>query len=285
MLLPAFVFLAIFSIYPLLGSVLAFKQLSPLKGIWGSKWVGLSNFQMLFMIPGFSRIIYNTVFISVMKMIASLVIPLCFALLLNEARVKWFKKSVQTIVYLPYFLSWVILAGIFKDIFALNGVVNKLMGLTTGTEPIMFFGSNSWFPFLMIATDTWKNFGFNAIVFLAALTNIDPTLYEAAEVDGATRWKQLWNITLPGIRPTVILLATLSLQNVLNAGFEQILNFYNPLVYQSGDILDTYIYRMGFQNNQFELATAVGLLKSAVSFVFIVAAQRLASRFANYRIF
>jgi putative aldouronate transport system permease protein len=236
-------------------------------------------------IPSIDRILFNTVFIAVMKIIASLIVPLAFALLLNEVRRLWFKRVVQTVVYLPYFLSWVILAGIFRDIFAMDGVVNRLLGLLTGMEPIMFLGSNKWFPALMVGIETWKNFGFNAIVYLAALTNINPNLYEACSIDGGNRWKQLLHITLPGLQATIILLATLSLQSILNAGFEQILNFYNPLVYESGDILDTYIYRMGLQSNQFEIGTAMGLLKSVVGFMLIFIAQKLADRYANYRIF
>lgn len=285
MLLPAMIFLVIFTIKPLLGSVLAFKKLNPVKGIWGSEWVGLDNFKVIIDIPNIDRILYNTVFIAVMKIIAQLIVPLAFALILNEVRKLWFKRFVQTVVYLPYFLSWVILAGIFRDIFAMDGVINKISGTIFGTEPVMFLGSNLLFPFLMVGTETWKNFGFNAIIFLAALTNISPNLYEACEIDGGNRWKQLLHITMPGIQITIVLLAALSLQSVLNAGFEQILNFYNPLVYESGDILDTYIYRMGLQNNQFEMATALGLVKSAVGFMLILIAQKLAGKFANYRIF
>jgi len=279
------IFLVIFTIKPLLGSVLAFKKLNPVKGIWGSEWVGLYNFKVIFDIPNIDRILYNTVFIAVMKIIAQLIIPLAFALILNEVRKLWFKRFVQTVVYLPYFLSWVILAGIFRDIFAMDGVINKISGTIFGTEPVMFLGSNLVFPFLMVGTETWKNFGFNAIIYLAALTNISPNLYEACDIDGGNRWKQLLHITMPGIKITIVLLATLSLQSVLNAGFEQILNFYNPLVYESGDILDTYIYRMGLQNNQFEMATALGLVKSAVGFILILIAQKLAGKFAGYRIF
>lgn len=285
MLMPAMIFLIIFTIIPLFGSVLAFKKLNPVKGIWGSEWVGFENFKTLFNIPNIGNILYNTVFIAVMKIIAQLIVPLIFALLLNEVRKLWYKKFVQTVVYLPYFLSWVILAGIFRDIFAMDGVINKGLGMLFSIEPIMFLGDNTWFPAIMVATDTWKNFGFNAIIYLAALTNINPNLYEACSIDGGNRWKQLLHITLPGICVTVVLLATLSLQGILNAGFEQILNFYNPLVYDSGDILDTYIYRMGLQNNQFEIATALGLLKSFVGFMLVLIAQKLADKFASYRIF
>jgi putative aldouronate transport system permease protein len=285
MLLPTVLFLSIFSLYPLLGSVLAFKTFQASKGIWGSPWAGLENFTIVFQSPHFYRILRNTVVISLGKILLNMVVPLAFALMLNEVRSSAFRRGVQTITYLPYFLSWVILAGVFKDIFSTTGLVNKLLHQLFGTEPFMFFASVTAFPFIIILTDTWKDFGFNAILYLAALSTIDVGLYEAAKIDGATRWQQLLHVTLPGLAATIILLAALSLQNVLNAGFEQILNLYNPLVYASGDILDTYVYRMGLIDSQFEVATAIGLLKSGVGFCFIYAANALAGRYANYRIF
>ncbi len=284
MLIPAVVFLLIFSIYPLVNNVIAFKYFNPTKGIFGSSWAGLDHFKTVFMIPSFYRVLSNTVVIAIWKMALHLIIPLIFALILNEVRTRWFKRSVQTIVYLPYFLSWVILAGIFKDVFSLDGIVNAFIGLFN-VDPIMFFASNTWFRPLIITTDVWKNFGFNAIVYLAALTNISPNLYEAARIDGCSRLKQIWYITIPGLVPTIVLLGTLSLQNILNAGFDQIFNMYNVLVYETADILDTYIYRMGLMDNQYEFATAVGLMKSAVAFCFIIVAHHLAKKFANYRIF
>lgn len=285
MLVPTVIFLVLFNFYPIIGNIIAFKNFSPIEGIFGSSWAGFEHFEMVFSIPKFYGVLSNTLIIALSKMALHLIIPLIFALMLNEVRVKFFRRSVQTIVYLPYFLSWVILAGIFKDVLSVDGVVNQLLVRLLEIDPIMFFTSNKWFRPLVISTDVWKNFGFNAIVYLAALTNISPTLYEAAEIDGCSRLKKIWHITLPGLRPTIILLATLSLQQVLNAGFDQVFNFYNPLVYETGDILDTYIYRMGLQNNQYEFATAVGLMKSAVGFMFIVVAQWLAKKFANYRIF
>ncbi len=285
MLLPAVLFLCVFSLYPLFGSVLAFKSYLPAKGIWGSPWAGFENFTVVFGSPHFYRILRNTIVISLMKIALNLVVPLVFALLLNEVRRSWFRRGVQTITYLPYFLSWVILAGVFKDILSTTGLVNKVLERLFGIEPFMFFASVTAFPFIVVLTDTWKDFGFNAILYLAALASIDIGLYEAARIDGASRWQQLLNVTLPGISATIILLAALSLQNVLNAGFEQILNLYNPLVYASGDILDTYVYRMGLIDSQFEVATAIGLLKSFVGFCFIYTANALAGRYANYRIF
>lgn len=285
MLLPAVLFLLVFSVYPLLGSVLAFKEYRASSGIWGSPWAGLRNFEVVFSSPSFYNILRNTVFISLLKILMHLVVPLVFALTLNEVRKVWYRSLIQTIAYLPYFLSWVILAGVFKDMLSTTGLVNKVLERAFGVEPVMFFASVPAFPYIIVLTDTWKNYGFNAILYLAALAAIDVGLYEAARIDGASRWGQLVHVTLPGIISTVVLLAALSLQNVLDAGFEQILNLYNPLVYQTGDILDTFVYRMGLIDSQFEVATAIGLLKSVVGFCLIYTAHALAERYANYRIF
>jgi putative aldouronate transport system permease protein len=285
MLVPVVVFLCVFSLYPLLGSVLAFKTFQASKGIWGSPWAGMENFTVVFNTPHFYQILRNTLFIATMKIVLALIIPLSFALLLNEVRSTGFKRSVQTVTYLPYFLSWVILAGVFKDLLSTTGMINKVLGSLFGTEPVMFFANATAFPYIVVATDTWKDFGFNAILYLAALASIDVGIYEAARIDGASRWGQLLHVTLPGLVATIVLLAALSLQNVLNAGFEQILNLYNPLVYSTGDILDTYVYRMGLVDSQFEVATAIGLMKSLVGFCFIYTANALAGRYANYRIF
>lgn len=219
-----------------------------------------------------------------MKMAAHLVVPLVFALMLNELRLALIKRWIQTIVYLPHFLSWVILAGILLDIFSFSGPVNGLLK-ALGFEPVLFFANSTLFPFMVVASDVWKEFGFNTIIYLAALTGISPVLYEAAAIDGASRFRRLWHVTLPGITTTIVLLAVLSLGNVLNAGFDQIFNLYNPLVYSTGDIIDTWVYREGLLNLQYGLATAVGLLKSVVSFILIIISYALASRFANYRIF
>jgi putative aldouronate transport system permease protein len=285
MLFPAMVLLIVFSIYPTFGSVLAFKYFEPMKGIWGSPWAGLDHFKMLFQIPEFKQITINTITISVIKIVLNVSCALAFALLLNEIRKKWFKKSVQTIVYLPYFLSWVIMAGIFKDFFSVDGLINGLLQRMNDSEPIMFFTSKAWFMIIIYATDVWKGFGFNAIVFLAALTSINPNLYEAADVDGASRWNKLVHITLPCIRPTIIVILILSLQGILGGGFDQIFNLYNPLVYPVADIYDTYIYRMGFQSNQYEFATAVGLFRSVVAFAFILISQWLAEKYGDYKVF
>lgn len=284
MLLPGILLLVVFSLIPMFGLIIAFQDFKLGRGIWGSKWAGLENFQYLFLLPDSRKIFFNTLFLSICKIIANLIVPLIFAVMLNELRQRLFKRTVQTIVYLPHFLSWVILSGIVLDMLMLDGIVNRVVA-ALGFEPIMFMASNRWFPFIVVASDVWKDFGFNAIIYLAALAGINPSLYESAVVDGANKWQQIRYITLPGLTTTVVLLATLSLGNILNAGFDQIFNLYNPLVYDSGDIIDTYVYRAGLLDAQYGLATAVGMLKSVIAFALIVLSYKLASRFANYRIF
>ncbi|MEK3865041.1 ABC transporter permease subunit [Paenibacillus sp. FSL H7-0716] len=285
MILPALIVIIIFSYIPMAGLVIAFQNFSPISGFKNMNWTGLENFRYLFELPGFGQVVWNTVFISVMKIIAGLTLPVIAALLLNEVRVNGFKRSIQTIIYMPHFFSWVILGGIIVDVLSpSSGIVNMLLK-ALGMQPIQFLADNSWFPYVLVITDQWKEFGFGTIIYLAALTSIDSSLYEAAVIDGAGRWKQTWHITLPGIRPIMILMLTLSLGNVLNGGFDQVFNLYNPLVYESGDILDTMIYRIGLQDAQYSVSTALGLIKSVVSFVFIGLGYYLAYRFAKYRIF
>jgi len=285
MIVPGIIIVLIYSYWPMIGIAMAFQKFEPFKGLFGSRWVGLDNFRFVFALPETGQIIWNTVYIAFMKIAAGLVVPITVALLLNEVRSELVKRGVQTLIYLPHFLSWVILGGIFIDILSPStGIANQILGWF-GVDPIFFLGSNSWFPYTLVATDTWKEFGFSTIVYLAALTAINPSLYEAAMIDGASRWKQTWHITLPGMLPIIILLSTLSLGNVLNAGFDQVFNLYSPMVYESGDILDTFIYRIGMQGMQYGVGTAVGLFKSVVSLLFIAVSYTLAYRFANYRIF
>jgi len=285
MLIPGLVFVIVFSYIPMAGILMAFQKYIPTKGLFGSPFVGMKNFQFLFDYPDIGRVFFNTVYIAVMKIIAGLFVPITIAILLNELSRQWIKRTFQTLVYLPHFLSWVLLSGILIDVLSpSSGLVNQALGLL-GIEPIFFLGDNLWFPYVMVVSDVWKEFGFGTIVYLAALTGINPSLYEAAEIDGAGRWKQTLNITIPGMMPIIVLMLTLNIGNVLNAGFDQIFNLYSPQVYESADIIDTFVYRMGVQQSQFGFATAVGLLKSIVSFLFISVSYFLAYRFANYRIF
>ena len=285
MLIPAVILVAIYCYGSMLGIVIAFQKFVPTNGLFGSPWVGWANFRNLFSMPNIGSVIRNTVVISLSKMILGIIVPVFYALLLNEVQSNGVKRSIQTIIYLPNFISWVILAGIFVDILSPStGIVNTILK-SLGFQPIFFLGDKKWFPITMIVTDVWKGFGFGTIVYLAALTSIDPSLYESAEMDGAGRWKQTLHVTLPGIKSMVVLMTVLSMANILNGGFDQIYNMYNPSVYATGDILDTFVYRLGIEQAQYSLSTAAGLFKSVVSFVFIVASYVLADKLANYRIF
>lgn len=285
MLLPGVILTLVFSYIPIMGIVIAFQKFVPSKGIFHSKWIGLENFRYMLDMPNFTSVLWNTIFIAVLKIVAGLVIPIIFALLLNEVAGAWFKRTIQTTIYFPYFLSWVILGGILIDILSpSSGIVNQFLGWF-GVKPIFFLGSDKWFPYTLVLTDTWKGFGYGTIVYLAALTGIDQSLYEAATVDGANRWKQMLHVTLPGMLPIITLMTVLSLGNVLNAGFEQVFNLYSPMVYSTGDIIDTFVYRLGLIEAQYGVATAVGLFKSVISLILIVISNKLANRYAGYRIF
>ncbi|MEC0372566.1 ABC transporter permease [Paenibacillus chibensis] len=285
MLIPGLAFIIIFSYVPMAGIMMAFEKYIPTKGLFGSPMVGWKNFKFLMDYPDIGRILFNTLYIATMKIIAGLIVPITVAILLNELRKEWMKRAFQTMVYLPHFLSWVLLSGIIIDVLSPStGVLNQILGLV-GIKPIFFLGDNKWFPYVMVITDVWKEFGFSTIVYLAALTNINPSLYEASDIDGAGRWKQTLHITLPGMMPIIVLMLTLNIGNVLNAGFDQIFNLYSPQVYESGDVIDTFVYRMGIEQAQYGFATAVGLLKSIVSFILISVSYILAYRIANYRIF
>ncbi|WP_372635476.1 ABC transporter permease [Cohnella sp.] len=285
MLIPGLIAILIFSYIPMAGIVIAFQKFVPVKGIFGSEWVGLQHFRYMIQLPNFTQILWNTTFIASMKIVAGIVVPVSIALLLNEIRKEAYKRTIQTLIYLPYFLSWVILSGILIDILSPSrGVVNQFI-VWLGFDSIFFLGSNDWFPYTLVISNEWKEFGFSTIVYLAALAGINPALYEAALVDGASRWKQTLHISLPGMMPIIVLMATLSIGNIMNAGFEQVFNLYGPAVYESGDIIDTFVYRIGLEEAQYGLATAVGLLKSVVSLLLISVSYFLAYRFANYRIF
>lgn len=293
--LMLFVPVAILFVYNILpipaGILMAFQNFQPGKGFFGSNIVGLKNFQKLIALPDTMPALVNTLMIAIWKIVGNLVCAVVFALMLNEVRVKWFKRTVQTITYLPYFLSWVILSGILIKFLSPGNTASSvgfmntvLMNLGILEEPVYFLGSNETFRETMIISDIWKNFGYNSIVYLAALTGIDPTLYEAAAVDGAGRWKQTIHITLPGIAPFIALMTILSIGSVLNAGFDQIFNLYSPAVYETGDIIDTLVYRLGLVNKQYSLSAAVGLLKSIVSCILVLTGYKLADKYAGYKV-
>ncbi|MEH7180205.1 ABC transporter permease [Neobacillus vireti] len=285
-MLPAVLLALVFNYAPLPGVVMAFMDFKPYLGFSESSWVGLEHFRRMIQFDDVRQVIWNTLIISFLKILFNLVIPIIFAILLNEARRSLFKRTIQTLVYLPNFLSWVILGGILLDMLSVDGgIVNKFLVALFGIDPIFFLGDGDWFRFTAVVTDVWKEFGFGAIVFLAALAGINPDLYEAATIDGANRFQQVLHITLPSLIPITVVVATLALGSALNAGFDQIFNLYNPLVYDKGDIIDTFVYREGLLGGQFSFATAVGLFKSVIGMILIITGYKLAHKYAGYRIF
>lgn len=284
MMMPGMLFLLIFSYIPMFGIVMAFQDYSTGKGIMGSPFAGLKYFKYMFTLPDIAEIIRNTLVISAGKMLFTTLASLIFAILLNEIRKKWLKQSIQTIVYLPHFLSWVILASVVVNMFSLDGTINQILG-AFGLEAKNFLGSNHTFQPILIFTDVWKEFGYGSIVYLAAITSIDPGLHEAAAIDGATWWQRVLHITIPGMLTIILLMSVMNIANILNAGFDQVYNLYNPMVYDTGDIIDTYVYRMGLIDHQYSFSTAVGLFKSVVGMVLMVSVNGISKRFTDSRIF
>ena len=283
LLLPLImVFVFSYGAYP--GLRMAFMDYKPAKGYAGSEWVGMKTFVKIFKDADFMRALRNSIVFNLADLIIGFPMPIILALILNELRYPRFKKVSQTILYLPHFLSWVILASVLLEMFGYKGVINSILGVF-GIQGKIWFSEENCFRQLVIGSDVWKEFGFNAVIYLAALTGISPELYEAAAIDGCSRWKAVWNITIPGIASTIVVLSILGLGNVLNAGFDQVFNLYSPLVYSTGDILDTWVYRMGLLNVQFSLATAAGLFKSVISFTLIVISYIVAYKAADYKIF
>lgn len=285
MILPGTIFVFLFNTITLAGVFIAFQDYIPGRGWFSSPWVGLSNFESFFESSDSFEIIRNTLVISIGKIIFVTLASILFALLLNEIKSVALKRCIQTTVYLPHFISWVIYATIIKMMLSGDGMVNRTLMLFGLKEPIIFLGDAGLFQWIVIGTEILKEFGFGAIIYLAAIVGINPSLYESAIVDGANRFKQAIYITLPCIMPTIILLATLSLGNILNAGFDQIFNLYNPAVYKTGDIIDTYVYRVGLANINYGVGSAIGLMKSVISFVLITATCAMADKFARYKIF
>ncbi|MBE6721188.1 MAG: sugar ABC transporter permease [Ruminococcaceae bacterium] len=284
MMLPGMIFLIIFSYIPMVGIIMAFENFTASKGFFGSPFVGLKHFQYMFSLPDIWAIIRNTLCIAIGKMTLTTLLAIVFAVLLNEIRLNWMKKAIQTVVYLPHFLSWVILATVVVNMFNLDGSVNQILS-KIGIGQTNFLGSNTLFQPLLILTDVWKEFGYSSIVFLAAITSIDPGLYEAAAIDGANWWQKTWHVTLPGMLSIILLISVMNIANVLNAGFDQVYNLYSPMVYETGDIIDTYVYRMGLLSHQYSFSTAVGLFKSFVGMVLMLSVNGLSKKFTDARIF
>lgn len=280
-LIPGFTYLLIFKYYPMFGVVIAFKDLSFVRGIWGSEWVGFANFQVLFESAHFARVLRNSLLLSIYQIVWGFPAPILLALMLNEVRQAVFKRVSQTILYLPHFISWVVLAGIVINFLSpSSGLVNHLI-TSLGGEPIKFLMEPKYFRSIIVSAEIWKSVGWGTIIYLAAMTGIDPTLYESATMDGATRLQRIWYITIPGIATTIVILLLLNLGNILDNGFEQVFLLYNPLTYETGDIFETYTYRIGLQDGRLSYATAIGLFKSVVGFILIISANYAARKISG----
>ncbi|WP_018757284.1 ABC transporter permease [Paenibacillus terrigena] len=279
LLVPGVLFILLFKYTPMYGITIAFKDFNIFAGFADSPWVGWKHFEKLFTSPDFARVFQNTVIISLLKIIILFPLPIIVALMLNEMKNMIIKRSVQTVIYLPHFLSWVIVSGLFIDLLSTNGgLVNKLL-VSLNLEPVAFFLDNSVFRSVLVTSAGWKETGWSTIVYLAAFSMVDPTLYEVAKIDGAGRWKQLWHITLPGIAPIIILMFILRLGNILEAGTEQILVMYNPVVYNVSDVIGTYVYRQGLGNQDYSFTTAVGLFEAVISFTLVIVGNALSKKY------
>ncbi|MBP1996675.1 ABC transporter permease [Paenibacillus eucommiae] len=281
MMVPGLAYYLIFSYLPMGGLVIAFKEYSLLKGVWDSPWVGFDNFRTIFSSPDFFNILKNTLLISFYRIIFGMFPDVLLALMLNEIRVGWFKRFVQTITYGPHFLSWVIVFGIvYAFLTPGSGLLSQLYK-SMGWGSVSLMTDQNFFRPLLIISDLWKSTGFGAIIYLAALGSINSELYEAAVVDGASRWRQIWHITLPGIRDVFLLLLILRIGHILDAGFEQVFIFLNARVNEVGDIIDTWVYRRGLEQLEFSISAATGFFKSIVGFILVLGANHISKRFGG----
>lgn len=279
LLIPGLLFLFLFKYTPMYGVVIAFQDFNIFDGIMGSKWVGLEQFHKLIFSEEFGQVFTNTLLISVYKIVLLFPIPIFIALVLNEVRLMPFKRTIQTIIYLPHFLSWVIISGLFITILSTSGgLVNNIIQWFGG-KPISFFLSNDYFRSVVVFTAGWKEAGWNAIIFIAAIAGIEQEQYEAASIDGAGRIRRMLHISLPGILPTIALMFILRLGSVLEAGTEQILTMYNPVVYETGDVIGTFVYRIGLGKMDYSFSTAVGLFNSVVGFILVISGNYLSRKF------
>ena len=279
MVLPALVYIIMFHYKPMYGIIIAFKDFKLLEGITGSDWIGFENFAELFSGTDFLRVLRNTIVISLLKLACGLPAPIILALLLNEVKHTAYKKLIQTFTYMPHFFSWVVLSGIITMIFSTSGPVNSIIQ-ALGGQPLSFFGDSGLFVGLVVGTAVWQSVGWGTIIYMAALSGVDESLYEAAVIDGAGRWKQALYVSVPCILPTIATVFILNLGSVLNAGFDQIYNMYNPTVYEVADIIDTYVLRR-LQEMDYGIGTAADLFKSVVGLMFVLGGNWLTKKLSG----
>ena len=271
------IFLAIFRYVPMAGNIIAFRRFRPGGSIFGDEWVGTLYVEMFIRDPAFWNVFANTAIIGGMTLVVCFPLPIILALMLNEVRRKHFKKIVQSISYLPHFLSVVIVVGMVYQLLSLQGTVNQITE-AFGGDPVSFLQRPEWFRFIYVASEAWQTVGWGTILYLAALTAVDDALYEAARIDGANRWQQTWHVTIPGIRPTMITLLILNIGNFLNVGFEKVLLLYNPMTYSTGDVISTYLYRVGLVSNNLSYAAAIGLFQAIIGFAMVMTANYISRR-------
>ncbi len=277
MMIPATVLLILFTYGSMYGIIMAFQDFTVFKGYTGSPFVGLKHFQRLFSDPLFYRLFKNTFMVGVLDFLFSFPAPLIFALILNEVRKVRFKSVVQSISYLPHFIPLVVMVGIIFELFGSYGIINSLLS-SLGMEPISFFTKSEWFLPLYIGSGVWKTIGWGSIIYMGALTNIDSTLYEAADMDGANRWHKMWHVTLPSLRPTVVTLFILNAGGIMQVGFEKVFLMSSPATYEVSDVLSTYVYRQGILNSDFSYSAAVGLFNNIVALLFVLLANKIAKK-------
>ncbi|MCL2832509.1 MAG: ABC transporter permease subunit [Treponema sp.] len=284
MIVPAFIYYILFKYVPMGGLIMAFKNYSPGRGIFGSPWVGFKWFSEFFSSMYFGRTFRNTLLLSLYELIFGFPVPIIFALLLNEIRTLKFKKLIQTLSYYPHFISIVIVIGIMNDLFSANtatmGLVNRLLEFS-GVSPIAFMADPKWFRTLYVGSGIWQGLGWGSIIYLAALAGIDQEMYEAANIDGAGRFKQLWYITLPCLIPTIIILLILRMGRVMNVGFEKVFLMYTPLTYETADVISTYVYRRGIVDAQYGYGAAVGLFNSVINFILVISVNQISRRISE----
>ena len=286
MLIPGLVYFGIFHYGPMYGILMAFKNFSVYQGIWGSPWVGWQHFETLLNNRDFHRIFRNSALLGVYKLIFTFPMPIILALLLNEIRLHWFRRSVQTVVYMPHFLSWVIVGVLVIEFLSpTRGILNEILHALFGTEPILFLSKKEYFRPILILSNIWKETGWGTIIYLAAIAGVDQHLYEAAKVDGANRFRCIWHVTLPCIMTTILIVFIIQIGYIIRNSFEQVFVLYNPLVYEVGDVFETYIYRVGLNDARFDYATAVGIFQSVIGLVLLVFANTLANRFGERGIY
>lgn len=277
-LIPALAYFAIFHYGPMYGILMAFQKFTPVAGIAGSEFVGLKNFQTLFQSSDFMRVFRNSLWISLLKLLWGFPMPIILAVMLSELRTKMFVKFSQTITYMPHFISWVVLSGILINLLSTaGGAVNNIVELFGGT-PIQFLQDQKYFRSVLVASDIWKEMGWSAIVYVAAISGIDRELYDAAKVDGVNMLQKIWYVTLPSIAPTITVLLILKMGNVLKNGFEQIFMLYSPAVYEVADVFETYTYRIGMMQGQYSFSTAVGLFQSVVGLILVLVTNNISKK-------